>query len=359
MLKTLIIPDSFKGSLTSSEVGRIIADNLDKSKYSPYTMTISDGGEGFLEAIAQGKQWDSAPSTDALGRQNTSRYLVHGDTLCFELAESVGIKDLKKDELDVFSASTYGLGLAVKHGIEKHHPKRIIFGIGGSASNDGGTGLLQALGVKFYDKHRQLLHTMCNKALTDIEYIDTNNFDKLTAGISVKVLSDVTNPLLGPNGATHVYAAQKGGNPQDLPILESNMKHYSHICTQLFNKDTTLTPGAGAAGGVGYGLCSFWNAELASGIEYVLSENGFADSVQDYDLVITGEGRVDSQSLQGKVLSGIIAHNPKKLCLVVGSSLLESCQFPVYAIVPEIASAEQSMAEPEKWLAELVKAKFN
>ncbi len=361
MIKTLIISDSFKGSMSSREVGEIIQNNLDSTKYQADVMAISDGGEGFLDAIAYNKKFETTDSVDALGRPNKSRYLVadNGKTLCFELAESVGIKDLKTDELDVFNASTYGLGMTIRSGIEKYKPQSIILGIGGSASDDAGTGLLEALGVKFYDKNDSLIPRMCNKALPNVKKIDITEFAELTRGITVTVLTDVTNPLLGQNGATYVYAPQKGGTLETLPVLENNIKAFADVVTDFFSKDERNHPGAGAAGGVGYGMRAFWNASLLSGIDYVLEENGFASSVQNYDLVISGEGRVDSQSLQGKVLSGIIRHKPKKLCLVVGSSLLESSEYPVYAIVPEVATLEQSMAEPKKYLAKLIKEKFN
>ncbi len=360
-IKTLIIADSFKGSMTSREVGEVIKNNLDDTKYQADVMAISDGGEGFLDAICHNKIFETAASVDAFGRPNSSRYLVgnNGKVLCFELAESVGIKDLKPTELDVFRASTYGLGMTIRAGIEKYRPESIILGIGGSASDDAGAGLLEALGVKFYDKNNKPLFRMCNKALSEVHSMDISEFEELTKGISVTVLTDVTNPLLNENGATYVYAPQKGGTPEALPILEENIKKFSDVVTSFFGHDETCHPGAGAAGGVGYGMRAFWNASLLSGIDFVLDENGFSSSVDGYDLVISGEGRVDSQSLQGKVLSGIIKHKPKKLCLVVGSSLLENSEYPVYAVVPEVATLEQSMADPKTYLAKLVAEKFN
>ncbi len=359
-IKTLVMVDSFKGSMSSFEAVSIIAENLDKSIFEPDIMVISDGGEGFLDALRNDRRSDKAKTVDALGRENVSEYLISEDnkTLYFELAESVGIKDLKPVELDVQRASTYGLGLAVKEGILKHRPERVVLGVGGSASNDGGTGMLEAMGVKFFGKEG-VIEQMCAEKLALVESFDTTELDKLIKDIKFSVLTDVKNPLLGKDGATYVYARQKGGNDETLPVLEENMKKYGLVASRHFGKDMTNAEGAGAAGGVGYGMLAFANASLSSGIDFVLSENGFDKEVKNYDLVITGEGRLDSQSLCGKVISGIIERNPKKLALVVGSNALDDCQYPVFPIVPLVATLEESMSDPKASLARLIKEKFN
>ncbi len=356
MKRILAAVDSFKGSMSSLEASSVIAEHLRSDNCTVDTMPISDGGEGFLDALASGKQRETVPTQNAIGRPAQADYLVAdgGKTLYFELAEAVGIKDLSKGELDVYHASTYGLGTVIRAGIEKYHPERIILGIGGSASDDGGSGLLEALGVKFYDTKGSLLTGLCNAKLASINRIDKTEFDILTAGISLTVLTDVTNPLLGQNGATYVYGGQKGAKQDDFAILEQNMAHFSTLCTSLCSVDQTNVAGAGAAGGVGYGLLVFWNATLSSGIDFILKENNFSSLVQDYDIVISGEGRLDSQSLQGKVISGIIAHRPKELWLVVGSSAMEDCPYPVFAVVPKVATLEESLAKPRECLARLV-----
>ncbi len=356
MKRILVAIDSFKGSMSSLEASSVIAENLQNDNCIVDTMPISDGGEGFLDALAKNKLRETAASENAIGKENRSTYLVSedGKTLYFELAESVGIKDLENNELNVYHASTYGLGMTIRAGIERQHPEKIVLGIGGSASNDGGSGLLEALGVRFYDANGSLLSKMCNEKLALVESIDTSLFEELTKGIKLTVLTDVTNPLLGKNGATYVYGRQKGAKQDDFALLEANMAHFASVCTSLLGIEQTMATGAGAAGGVGYGLLAFWKATLASGIDYILAENNFPELVKSYDIVISGEGRLDSQSLQGKVISGIIKHQPKAVWLVVGSSALDDCPYPVFSVVPTVATLEESMAQPRECLARLI-----
>ena len=222
--RILVICDSFKGTLSSKEVGEIVVNNVNKNKYIAEYLPISDGGEGFLDTLLK---WNKnlkehyVLSCDAFRRANSSKYLFDkvNNILYFELAECVGIKDLNKDELNPFIASTYGLGIAIKEGILKHHPSKIVIGIGGSASNDGGTGMLEAMGVKFCDKDGNLIFGMCNKKLSSIYTLGTESFKKLINGIEFEVLTDVSNPLLGELGATYVFSPQKGATKNDLIAL--------------------------------------------------------------------------------------------------------------------------------------------
>ncbi len=361
--KTIVICDSFKGTMSSKEVVTTICDALPKDKYLPIPVVISDGGEGFLDTIlcnVKGLKREKVLSVDCFYRDKVASYLVdlNTKTLYFELAEVVGIKDLKTDELDVFNASTYGLGLLIKDGINKYQPKKIVLGIGGSASDDGGSGMLEALGVKFYNRDNQVLNMMCNQKLKEVVDFDLSEFYELIKGIEFVVLTDVTNPLLKENGATYVFALQKGGKEVDLPILESNLEHFSQVCLKVFNQDYTNISGTGAAGGVGYGMVAFCDAELRKGIDEILKLNDFENLVKDADLVISGEGKIDSQSLQGKVISGIISYKPKRLEFVVGISELENCEYVVHSIVPSVATKEESLSNPKKYLRKLIEFKF-
>ena len=363
-VKMLVICDSFKGTLSSKEVGEIIVNNVNKNKYDATYLPISDGGEGFLDVLLK---WNKninecySKTTDAFGRENTSKYLYdkENNTLYFELAEVVGIKDLKKAELNPFTASTYGLGLAIKNGILNHHPSKIVIGIGGSASNDGGSGMLEAMGVKFYDQNNTLINKMCNQTLKDVTNIDLCEFNELLNGIKVEVLTDVSNPLLGSTGATYVFSPQKGAKEEDLIVLENNMFNYSEVVKSIFNNDYSVAPGAGAAGGVGFAFIAFMNATLSLGIDVLLKSYHFDELVKKYDLVITGEGRLDEQSLNGKVISGIMSYNPKHLEFVVGSSLLENIDYKVHAIVPSAATLEEALTKPKESLMKLIKKDFN
>lgn len=361
--RILVICDSFKGTLSSKEVGEIIVNNVNKNKYSAEYLPISDGGEGFLDTLLK---WNKnlkeqyVTSCDAFRRANSSKYLVDKNTktLYFELAECVGIKDLNKDELNPFIASTYGLGVAIKEGILKHHPSKIVIGIGGSASNDGGTGMLEAMGVKFCDKDGNLIFGMCNKKLSSIYTLGTESFKKLINGIEFEVLTDVSNPLLGELGATYVFSPQKGATKNDLIALEENMSIYSQIVKKYFDDDFSEIEGAGAAGGVGFAFIAFMKAKLSLGIDVLLKSYHFDELVEKYDLVITGEGRLDEQSLNGKVISGIMGYNPKELEFVVGSSKLYNLPYKVHAIVPNSATLEEALSKPRESLIKLIKNDF-
>ena len=343
--------------------GVIVVNNVNKNKYIAEYLPISDGGEGFLDVLLK---WNKnlkecyTLSTDAFRRVNSSKYLYDKEekVLYFELAEVVGIKDLNKNELNPYYASTYGLGIAIKEGIIKHHPKKIIIGIGGSASNDAGSGMLEAMGIKFCDKSGNVLYGMCNSKLKDVYTLGIDSFTKLINNIEFEVLTDVSNPLLGQLGATYVFSPQKGAKVDDLPILEANMNRFNEIVKNYFNIDFKDVPGAGAAGGVGYAFIAFMNASLKLGIDVLLKSYHFDELVDKYDLVITGEGRLDEQSLNGKVISGIMSYNPKSLEFVVGSCSLENIDYKVHAIVPDAATLDEALSKPKECLTRLIKKDF-
>ena len=361
--KVLVICDSFKGTLSSKEVGEIIVENINKDKYTAEYLPISDGGEGFLDTLIK---WNKnlkeheQMTCDAFRRVKPSRYLFdkNSKTLYFELAECVGIKDLSKEELNPYRASTYGLGIAIKNAIIKHKPLKVIVGIGGSASNDGGSGMLEAMGVMFVDKNGNVIHDMANDKLNDIYGVTTDSFNKFIKGIEFEVLTDVSNPLLGETGATYVFSPQKGASDTDLPILESNMTKFSEVCKKHFENDFAQVPGTGAAGGVGFAFVAFMNAKLSLGIDVLLSGYHFDELVKKYDLVITGEGRLDEQSLNGKVISGIMNYHPKRLEFVVGQSKLDNIEYPVHAIVPEVATIDEALSNPKECLKRLIEKSF-
>lgn len=361
--KVLVICDSFKGTLSSKEVGEIIVENINKDKYVAEYLPISDGGEGFLDTLLK---WNKdlkeyyQMTCDAFRKVNSSRYLFDSSsrTLYFELAECVGIKDLSKEELNPYRASTYGLGIGIKNAINKHKPLKVIVGIGGSASNDGGSGMLEAMGVKFVDKSGNVIHDMANDKLKDVYAVATDSFNKFIKGISFEVLTDVSNPLLGKSGATYVFSPQKGASEADLAILEANMTKFSEVCKKHFKNDFDSVPGTGAAGGVGFAFVAFMNAKLSLGIDVLLSGYHFDELVEKYDLVITGEGRLDEQSLNGKVISGIMSYQPKRLEFVVGQSKLENIEYPVHAIVPEVATVDEALSNPKECLKRLIKKSF-
>ena len=224
-MKILSIIDSFKGTFTSLEVSNIVKEELEKKGAEVTCIPISDGGEGFLEAYNYINKLPvlEVDTVDPLARPIKAKYLFdkENDFAVIELAQSSGITLIRHDERNPFITSTYGLGLVIKDAINRG-AKNILIGIGGSASNDGGSGMLEALGVKFYDKDNNLITSLCNEKLGLIHHIDRKDFQKLTSKIRFDVCSDVTNPLLGENGATYVFAKQKGAKECDLELLENN-----------------------------------------------------------------------------------------------------------------------------------------
>ena len=239
-MKILVACDSFKGSLTSLEIGQIVKNELEKKKHEVDFIAISDGGEGFLDVIEQNikceKYYSLVPN--AIGNLKESAYLYSSNTLYVELAEVVGIKDLKEHELAPFKATTYGLGLLVKEAILTHSVKNIVFGLGGSASTDGGSGFLEGLGAIFYENDK-VIKKIDNEKLSRVTKVDFENVKKLTKGINALVLTDVSNPLLGTNGAAYIFGPQKGASKEDVVKLDNNLKHFVNILNPIV-KSTKL-----------------------------------------------------------------------------------------------------------------------
>ena len=360
-MKALIMIDSFKGSLSSKELGLITKNELKKKNIDSDYFPISDGGEGFLELVQSFKKIKkiNIASFDALFRPINTYYLYDVKNLVsyIELANVSGITLLTKDELNPFITSTYGLGVLIKDAILKGS-KKIVIGIGGSATNDGGAGMLEAMGVKFL-KNGNLIQKLNNEKLKLIEDIDLSEFNKLIDGIEVLVMSDVSNPLLGKTGATHVYSPQKGARINDLSILEKNMEHFSIVSKNALERDYSNYPGSGAAGGAGFALLSYLKASLTPGIDFILDEITKLD-LSTYDTVITGEGKIDSQSLYGKVISGVIKKfNDKRIILVCALNELTNFDYEIYSICPNIAIKEESKKNPKKYYKILIRSIFS
>ena len=355
-MKILSIIDSFKGTFTSLEISHIVKEELEKKGAEVTCIPISDGGEGFLEAYNYINHLEkvNVKTLNPLGKEIDAYYLFDEkkQMAVIELAISSGITLIKKEEKNPFKANTYGLGLVIKDAIN-HGAKSILIGIGGSASNDGGSGMLEALGVKFYDKDGNLITGLCNEKLGLIERIDQKEFKEFVSKVRFDVCSDVTNPLLGPNGATYVFSRQKGAKEEDLPILESNLEHFSD-----FLEGKTIK-GTGAAGGVGYALKAYFNSFFHSGISYLLEEIHFNSMIREYDYIITGEGKIDKQSLTGKVISEIVRRCiTKRVLLLCGvNELTESLgtNVRIVSVVGPNCTLEDSLKDPEKTMRNAIK----
>lgn len=305
MKSVLVAPDKFKGSLTAAEVAAALADGLTAGNPS-WDITcapVADGGDGTVAAaLAAGWSEVAVQTTGPTGEPRTTSYAVRGSTAVVELASAVGLT-LAGRLLDPLSATTYGLGTVVAHALDGGATE-IIIGLGGSASTDGGAGLLQALGVTILDSGGDVV-ALGGGPLRHAQRMDTSGLHPAARAAKFILACDVDNPLLGPNGATAVYAPQKGATGEHLVALEDAMTQWAQVVRTATGRDDSRTAGAGAAGGTAFGAISVLGAEVRPGIETVLEIVDFQRRLDSADLVIIGEGSLDEQSLHGKAPIGV------------------------------------------------------
>lgn len=311
-MKLIIAPDSFKGSMTSIQAvaaierGALKACARAKKHIKIIKIPVADGGEGTVEAIiaATGGRIVRTKVFDPLGKEIESFFGILPDkTAVIEMAAASGLNLIKTEERNPLITTTYGTGQLIKAALDAGS-KNFIIGIGGSATNDGGVGMAQALGVEFLDENGQPIGFGC-KELIKIRKIDNSGIDPRINSSVFTVASDVTNVLYGPEGASAVYGPQKGAASELISFLDQNLRHLSEAIKNDLGKDISMIPGSGAAGGLGGGLLAFLNAKIQPGIEIVMKLTGFEEKVRNADLVITGEGATDSQTLFGKVPFGV------------------------------------------------------
>ncbi len=297
-MKIVAAFDSFKGSLSAQDTVKAVGAAV-KTVMPTATVVelpLADGGEGTTEVLSHYLEasWVMCNAHDALMRPINSRYAISqdGTTAIMDMASTAGLILLKPAERNPLLTTTFGVGEMLYDAI-KRGCKHVLLGIGGSATNDAGIGMLTALGAKIYDKDKHEIAPI-GRNLQNISTIDRRNLLDLS-NINIEVICDVTNPLYGPNGAAYVYARQKGANNTEIATLDKGLRHLSTLCSIFPN-----TPGAGAAGGLGYALLSL-NAQLKNGAELVLNTANLAHHIADADLIITGEGKIDRQTLCGKL----------------------------------------------------------
>lgn len=322
--KIVIAPDSFKGSLTSQQVCESLAEGI--RRFSPdidvQLLPLSDGGEGFLSVFRQTMSGEavSARVVGPLSEPLKANYFVikPDNVAIIEMAEAAGLIHVPVEKRNPFLTTTYGLGQLICHALDRGIRKFVI-GIGGSATTDGGAGMAQALGVKFYDKDGIEIQDFMNGKLNGTcRNLSIENIHPAIAESEFRVACDVKNPLLGPKGAVYTYSQQKGASVEQLPELERNMTNFNRIIETQFKRNFSDNPGAGAAGGLGAGLMAFLGATLESGIELILDSVQFDRKLSGCDLVITGEGKIDRQTLQGKVVTGVTSRAYKYSIPVIG-----------------------------------------
>ncbi|MBS4455716.1 glycerate kinase family protein [Tuanshanicoccus lijuaniae] len=307
--KIVIASDSFKGSASSKEIGEYIAEGIRcvRPEYNTEIYSIADGGEGTVDAILDviKGEYVSLEVQGPLGKPVQAHYALvdEGKTAIIEMAEASGITLVDKNELNIMRASTYGTGQLIKDAIERGVSK-IYIGIGGSATNDGGLGMAQALGFEFFDSKENKLSDGAVNLEKIVEIQSTNALPGLET-VETIIISDVTNPLCGPNGASEIYGPQKGASVEQIKQLDRALSHYADVLEKEFGKKVKHLEGAGAAGGLGAGLMVYLNAKASRGIDTILNLIKIEEAISNADLVITGEGSLDGQSINGKAPVGI------------------------------------------------------
>lgn len=307
-MKVVIAIDAFKGSLSSIEAGMAIKEGILKACDAEIVVKpLADGGEGTVDALFYGTDGSEVKIdvSGPLGEKVTCTYgiLKGGKTAIIEMAQAAGIKLVPKHKLNPLYTTTYGVGEMIKDAIDRGC-RNFIIGIGGSATNDGGIGMLKALGYEFYDAEGLPVNPIGND-LSKIASLKTDNAHDKLSECSFRIACDVNSPLYGPTGAAYVFGPQKGATPQIVEALDAGLRNYSEVVKKTTGKDTSSIAGAGAAGGLGYAFITFLNAKLESGINIILDEIRLEDDIKDCDVVITGEGKLDYQTTMGKAPIGV------------------------------------------------------
>ena len=327
----VLAPDSFKESLTAQEACEAIENGIKKvlPQAACVPVPMADGGEGTMRALvaATGGTIYQQQVTAPLGNYITGEYGILGDgeTGVVELASASGLHLVPPEKRNPWLTTTYGTGELIKAALA-HGIKKLIIGIGGSATNDGGVGIAQALGVSFFDK-AGLEIGRGGGALSEIQTIDLSGLITRNYSLSVEVACDVTNPLTGELGASRVYGPQKGATESMILALDQGLKHYAAKIKEYLGKDVNNIAGAGAAGGAGAGLLAFLDANLVKGIELVINHSGLEEKIKAADYIFTGEGSIDQQTAYGKTISGIV-------------TLAQKYNKPVIAFAGKVADQE-------------------
>ena len=360
-MRILIAPDKFKGSLTAAQAAGAIRRGVERTlpRARCCELPMADGGEGTAEALcaATGGEWITAPAHDPLGRPIQADYaLLPGGTAAINMSAASGLWHVAPAERDPLRASSAGTGELMSQA-RAHGARRLLVGLGGSATNDGGAGLAAALGWRFVDGDGLCLEPgpLHLPRLARILRPEDTVFPEVVA------MCDVANPLLGPRGATWTYGPQKGADERTLPLLEAGLAHLADVIAGELGCDPRDVPGAGAAGGLGFGLLAFCRAELRSGFEVVAEAVGLRDAIAGSDLVITGEGCLDGQTLEGKGPAGIalLARELGKPVLAFGGLVLEPEALgrlfdAVFALKDETISMATAIREAASLLEEKV-----
>jgi glycerate 2-kinase len=366
-MKIIVAPDSFKESLSAKAVASAISKGILKvlPKAEIVQIPVSDGGEGLLDALVEvlGGERFSVFVKDPLLRTIKAEYGIidKGKTAIIEMARASGLELLKESERSPLITSTYGTGQLIADALDRGCTK-IILGIGGSATNDGGMGMVKALGGKFKNRNNRDIGSG-GVALADLYKIDLSELDQRILNCEIITACDVTNPLTGKNGASFIYGAQKGGTAEQLRILDNNLIHYASVIRNDLGIEVETVKGAGAAGGMGAALLAFFDAELVNGIDLILKTLQLEKHIKNSDLVITGEGKIDKQTLNGKVIAGLaqIAKKHKVPLIAIAGKLGEGIEplyeqgiHAIFSIVDQPMELNEALKNADKLIQNLV-----
>lgn len=310
-MKTFVLaPDSFKESMTAEQACQAMQRGILQvfPDANCITVPMADGGEGTVDALLQSLKGQriACTVTGPLATQQVQTYFAvvdQGQTAVIEMAKANGIHLLASSQRNPMLTSTYGTGEMIKQALDLG-VKKIIIGLGGSVTNDGGAGMAQALGVRFLNTAGESIQ-VCGGNLDQIDQIDFSQLDTRLKNIEILIASDVNNPLCGPNGASVIFGPQKGATPEMVQQLDRNLRHFADLVETSLDISFKNFPGAGAAGGLGFGLMAFAGAKLQSGVVLIMEQNRLAEKIADADYVFTGEGKIDHQTALGKTSFGV------------------------------------------------------
>ncbi|WP_289038652.1 glycerate kinase [uncultured Zobellia sp.] len=368
-MKFIIAPDKFKGALTGFEFCDAVEEGLKKvfNDAEILKMPLADGGDGTIDVVKHYIQGEKVAITvnDPLFRPINASYLYAAEThiAYIEMAEASGLKLLEDADRNCMHTSTFGTGELIADALERG-AKEIILGIGGSATNDGGMGMANALGYRFLGDFSKELEPI-GSSLNRVKSIDASQVHPLLANAKFKIACDVSNPFYGENGAAKIYGAQKGASAAEIEILDKGLKSFAKVALDTYDINLQKIKGSGAAGGIGGGAILFLRGELTSGIDLVKELAHFDDAIADADWIITGEGQLDEQTLSGKTINGVVNSALKNnipvaaLCGSVSISIEQQEKFGlayVNSIVRGISTLPQAMASS---YSNLVNASYN
>jgi glycerate kinase len=363
-MKIVIAPQGFKGNLTALEVAHAIEEGVKRIVPDAETVLkpMADGGEGTVQALvdATGGEMMTTEVTGPLQERVNAHWGILSDktTGVIEMASASGLPLVPPDKRNPLVTTTYGTGELIRAALD-HDCRKLIIGIGGSATNDGGAGMAQALGAKLLDTNGKEL-PFGGAALTNLERIDVSAMDPRLADFEVTLASDVNNPLCGPRGASAIYGPQKGATPDMVKQLDAALWYYANVIKKDLDIDLREVPGAGAAGGLGLGLMVFLKARMMPGIDVVIRATNLVADLKGAELVFTAEGRIDCQSAMGKVPTGVAlaAKEFGATVIALAGEVADDCRVvfdqgidAVLSIAPGPITLDQSMEDAEKLLA--------